>query len=514
MAAGGPVHGIHIPLTTTSKTAVAGLNKTAAAVTNVGKAGKRASKAADLHTRASRKNMMAMLEASRGAEDFASQFGTQGWSGALRASANNLTQLSAILSPMAGVIAGVGVAAVALGPTFIKWVDGANKSSEAFKNVVTSLGQLSRAAASTHKMLDFDFSFRRPTSDSVTGGIEDISQAMKTQTSDAKFLVDQLATINKALKESSIASSKSFWVQGDLASSLARPTTALASIFDREIQRQESKGLLSGKQIEDAKKRAKDLTLELDKILSKQKLGAEQRKELEQIQPFIDRIEAFEKQHRTNLEYANREETLRQDLQQKTVAALNKAIKKREHSLNTLRAENQEHTRLVMLLQWQRKINDKSLKSKKVEAVIQAKISAINKQVVTANTSARHNQVDLQQLHKRRTELAPEEAAKKVLDLESKKLRLAKLTLSIRQKELQAQTKAAQAFAQHGQVGIARRGSVEAFSAIEQAKRQTVLSKNPQQQELIKINNEIKEIEKKQLELQKKQLTREVASFS
>lgn len=58
----------------------------------------------------SRKATMALLELSRGAEDAASQFGTQGLAGALRGSMNNLSAMATMLNPMAGVIVGLGAA--------------------------------------------------------------------------------------------------------------------------------------------------------------------------------------------------------------------------------------------------------------------------------------------------------------------------------------------------------------------------------------------------------------------
>ena len=52
----------------------------------------------------------ALLELSRGAEDAASQFGTMGLAGAMRASGNNIATFATIIHPMAGVVAGLGVA--------------------------------------------------------------------------------------------------------------------------------------------------------------------------------------------------------------------------------------------------------------------------------------------------------------------------------------------------------------------------------------------------------------------
>lgn len=53
----------------------------------------------------------ALLEFSRGAEDAAVVFGTQGLSGALRASSNNMSQMAAIINPAAGAVTGLAVAA-------------------------------------------------------------------------------------------------------------------------------------------------------------------------------------------------------------------------------------------------------------------------------------------------------------------------------------------------------------------------------------------------------------------
>lgn len=71
---------------------------------------KRASDSTRRHAGSSRRSTAALLELSRGAEDAASQFGTQGLSGAIRGASNNLSQMATVLNPMAGVIVGLGAA--------------------------------------------------------------------------------------------------------------------------------------------------------------------------------------------------------------------------------------------------------------------------------------------------------------------------------------------------------------------------------------------------------------------
>jgi hypothetical protein len=97
-----------------------GVGPTVAKLDKLEKGSKKAAAGAEVATRKSRKTSMAFLELSRGAEDAASQIGTTGLSGAFRASANNLSQMASIMSPLAGTIVGLGVAAVAVAPLIIK----------------------------------------------------------------------------------------------------------------------------------------------------------------------------------------------------------------------------------------------------------------------------------------------------------------------------------------------------------------------------------------------------------
>ena len=81
---------------------------------------KKTSKNATVATRSSRRTTMMFLELSRGAEDAASQIGTTGLAGAFRASANNMSQMASLMSPFAGTIVGLTVAAVAAAPVLFK----------------------------------------------------------------------------------------------------------------------------------------------------------------------------------------------------------------------------------------------------------------------------------------------------------------------------------------------------------------------------------------------------------
>jgi len=86
----------------------------------MGKAGKSVESLSDVtkrHGAEQRKLSFVMLEASRGAEDFAIGFGINGIQGAIRGATNNMAQMGAIISPLVGTIvgfAGAGVAAIAV----------------------------------------------------------------------------------------------------------------------------------------------------------------------------------------------------------------------------------------------------------------------------------------------------------------------------------------------------------------------------------------------------------------
>ncbi len=104
-------------------------------------------------TGGTRRASQAMLELSRGVEDAAAVYGTMGLVGAVRASSNNLSQFASILSPMAGVVVGLGVA---LGTVLIPRLFDTEKKAKKLKEEMDSL---------------------KTTFDNVRKGIEDAAKA-------------------------------------------------------------------------------------------------------------------------------------------------------------------------------------------------------------------------------------------------------------------------------------------------------------------------------------------------
>jgi hypothetical protein len=100
---------------------------------------KKTSKNATVATRSSRRTTMMFLELSRGAEDAASQIGTTGLAGAFRASANNMSQMASLMSPFAGTIVGLTVAAVAAAPVLFKMFNSVESGAEKAKRAAAEL---------------------------------------------------------------------------------------------------------------------------------------------------------------------------------------------------------------------------------------------------------------------------------------------------------------------------------------------------------------------------------------
>lgn len=84
----------------------------------------------------------ATLELSRGAEDFMAVYGTQGMTGAIRASSNNLSQFASIIHPMAGAVTGFSLAiGAALLPSLFdtkKGADDTTKSMDKLREAITA----------------------------------------------------------------------------------------------------------------------------------------------------------------------------------------------------------------------------------------------------------------------------------------------------------------------------------------------------------------------------------------
>lgn len=77
-----------------------------------------------------------LLELSRGAEDFAVSFGTGGIAGGLRGAANNISQFAAMMNPLAGAFAGLGIAAVSMWMAYNKGADQAVKKTKDFRKEI------------------------------------------------------------------------------------------------------------------------------------------------------------------------------------------------------------------------------------------------------------------------------------------------------------------------------------------------------------------------------------------
>lgn len=100
----------------------------------------------DLHNRAGRRGLQGMLELSRAAEDMTVVWGTQGLTGAIRASTNNLTQFFTVFGgPFAGAVAGFVAAG---GTVLFNWWQSTKKATEeateATNNYITSLERLKK----------------------------------------------------------------------------------------------------------------------------------------------------------------------------------------------------------------------------------------------------------------------------------------------------------------------------------------------------------------------------------
>lgn len=79
--------------------------------------------------------LRAFMELSRGVEDAATQWGTQGFAGAIRAGSNNLTQAAALMGPMTGMFASIGAAIATLVlPRLQRWMSSNDAASVSVEN--------------------------------------------------------------------------------------------------------------------------------------------------------------------------------------------------------------------------------------------------------------------------------------------------------------------------------------------------------------------------------------------
>ena len=88
---------------------------------------------------------MRALEFGRLAEDFSVGYQLQGMTGAFRASANNITQLATTISPLAGGIAGLSVAAIGIIPTLLNMGTVAEDDAKKFDKLTAAANQLAAA---------------------------------------------------------------------------------------------------------------------------------------------------------------------------------------------------------------------------------------------------------------------------------------------------------------------------------------------------------------------------------
>lgn len=93
-----------------------------------------------------------LLEASRGVEDFVSQFGTQGFAGGMRAAGNNISQMAFVMGgPLVGALAGFATAAVSSWAVFNAGADEAIKKQSIVNDLITKGEKLFAARAKAAK---------------------------------------------------------------------------------------------------------------------------------------------------------------------------------------------------------------------------------------------------------------------------------------------------------------------------------------------------------------------------
>ncbi len=96
-----------------------------------------------------------LLELSRGAEDFAVSFGTGGLAGGFRGAANNISQFASMIHPLAGALAGLGVAAASA------WLSYNKGASDALSKTKKLEAESKRVAESLRKLREKqDFNIR------------------------------------------------------------------------------------------------------------------------------------------------------------------------------------------------------------------------------------------------------------------------------------------------------------------------------------------------------------------
>lgn len=79
-----------------------------------------------------RNSTMALLELARAAEDASIGFSLNGLQGALRGAGNNIAAMATMINPMAGAIAGLAVAGLALAPMIYEWATAAKAAEDPF----------------------------------------------------------------------------------------------------------------------------------------------------------------------------------------------------------------------------------------------------------------------------------------------------------------------------------------------------------------------------------------------
>ncbi len=128
------------------------------------------------HGAESRKLSFAMLELSRGAEDFAVGFGINGMQGAIRGATNNISQMFSIMSPLAGTIAGFAAAGVASIAVMVGMASKSKKAAEGLDELTEALKRQNKV-----RLQAIGFGFQR----------EDIAEARSVEGAGAEVQAKQ-----------------------------------------------------------------------------------------------------------------------------------------------------------------------------------------------------------------------------------------------------------------------------------------------------------------------------------
>lgn len=148
----------------------------------------------DVVTRSGGRNSLMLLELSRAAEDASVGFSLNGLQGAVRGAGNNIAAMATMISPLAGGIAGLGIAALALAPSLLKMgdahksaTDAASKHAEELQRVRDEIERLNKAQG----VGDEDFR----DSDAATKKLDEIARKQRDLNNAENLLREQLGQV-------------------------------------------------------------------------------------------------------------------------------------------------------------------------------------------------------------------------------------------------------------------------------------------------------------------------------